>query len=602
MNNSIKFQRRQFMKATVASLGALATNGIIGCTQNKLELTNSLSCDTRPNILLILTDDQGYGDMACHGNKYVKTPMLDQMYKESSRFTQFYASPVCAPTRASLMTGRYNYRTGVWDTYLGRDLMNSQETTIAELLANAGYATGIFGKWHLGDNYPMRPIDQGFSEALVHKGGGIGQVSDPPGNSYYDPILDHNGVDKKYSGYCTDIFTEASISFINENKNKPFFAYVSFNAPHEPFEIDENLAVTYQKMGLNNSVAKLYAMIENIDSNIKKIFNKLDELKLTKDTVVIFMGDNGPWFGALPGTPPAKRYNAGLRGYKGTVYEGGIKVPCFIHWPGKFEAGKAINNIAAHIDILPTILDICKVKKPSSLNLDGISLLPLLTDRNVKWPDRTLYFQWAYEEKPTKYRNCAARSQRYKLVQPGFGVPVDMQKPYAPDNFELYDIQNDPYESNNIAKENQKIVRKMCRDYEAWFDDVSNERGFNPAAIIVGSRHQNPVTLTRQEWFGPRAGWSDDSLGHWKINIKKAGQYNVLVRTSVLENINKVKLSINGTIFEKTDINDTSKILFRDIILDEGECLLKADLFLTGHGDSIGPDYVDVELINSDID
>jgi arylsulfatase A-like enzyme len=299
----------------------------------------------RPNVLLIMTDDQGYGDLGFHGNPRIQTPNLDRFARESVRLRTFCVSPVCSPTRASLMTGRYNYRTGVVDTYLGRSLMRADETTLAEVLAAAGYRTGIFGKWHLGDNAPMRPIDQGFQRALVIKGGGIGQNSDPPGGStYLDPILQDNGVQRKFTGYCSDVYTTAAIDFISEAGDRPFFAYLAFNGPHEPLQAPEGELATYRATDLSPSafppfahpvqpdsmtppddIAKVYAMVTNIDRNVGRILQALTSRGLAEDTIIVFLTDNGP----------AKvRYNAGLRGYKGTVYEGGIRVPCYIRWPG----------------------------------------------------------------------------------------------------------------------------------------------------------------------------------------------------------------------------------------------------------------------------
>jgi len=301
--------RRTFGKLAGAS--ALMTSAAFnGQTQNQ-----------QPNVILVITDDQGYGDLGVHGNQEIQTPNLDSFATESVHFKNFYVCPVCAPTRASLMTGRYNYRTGVVDTYLGRAMMFGDEVTLAHSLGEAGYKTGIFGKWHLGDNYPMRPDDQGFQEALVHKGGGIGQPSDPPGNTYFDPVLYHNGRDKKYEGYCTDIFTNATIDFIEKNRNQPFFAYLSTNAPHTPLQIHDKYVQPYLDKGLDETTAKVYGMITNLDENMGRLLSRLDELDLSENTIVIFMTDNGA---------QQSRYNAGLRGRKGTVYEGGIRVPFYI--------------------------------------------------------------------------------------------------------------------------------------------------------------------------------------------------------------------------------------------------------------------------------
>jgi arylsulfatase A-like enzyme len=295
------------------------------------------------------------------------------------------------------LTGRYNYRTGVVDTYLGRSLMHPDEVTLAEMLATAGYRTGIYGKWHLGDNYPMRAIDQGFQEALTLNGGGIGQPSDPPGGeSYFDPILFARGKPQKIPGYVSDVITSGALEFIEQNRSRPFFTYVAFNAPHTPLEVPEKYYQTYRQMNLTLAdfpsaghplpqdfdpeiTARIYGMVENIDDNVGRLLQKLDELKLSENTIVIFLTDNGP---------QQPRYNAGMLQRKGSTHEGGIRVPCFLRWPGKFTPGRKVDRIAAHIDLAPTLLEISAVKKPAAVSFDGISLLPLLKGETVlTWAD-----------------------------------------------------------------------------------------------------------------------------------------------------------------------------------------------------------------------
>jgi len=350
-----------------------------------LQSPGTASAADRPNILVIITDDQGYGDLGVHDNPKIKTPNLDQFARQSVRLKSFFVSPVCAPTRASLLTGRYNYRTGVVDTYQGRAMMHPDEVTLAEMLTKAGYRTGIFGKWHLGDNAPLRPIDQGFREALVVKGGGIGQPSDPPGGtSYFDPVLQHNGKEERYKGYCSDIFAQAAIDFLSKPGAQPFFAYLAFNCPHEPLEAPEPELAQYRALNLALSqfpqlgqpvpasfaapqemVARAYAMISNIDANVGRVLKALDDRGLSSNTIVVFLTDNGPAF---------VRFNDGLRGWKGSVYDGGIRVPCYIRWPGQFPPGHVVDRIAAHIDLVPTLLDACGLPSPSGVKLDGRSL------------------------------------------------------------------------------------------------------------------------------------------------------------------------------------------------------------------------------------
>jgi arylsulfatase A-like enzyme len=322
----------------------------------------------RPNVVFILTDDQGYGDVGIHGNDKIRTPNMDRVAREGIQFTQFHANPVCSPTRASLMTGRYYYRTGVVDTYLGRSMMYPDEVTVAEMLAPAGYRTGIFGKWHLGDNYPLRAIDQGFQDAVVIKGGGLRQPAGiPGGDGYFDPILLNNGKPQRYQGYCTDIYTDEALKFMERNRTRPFFLYLPTNAPHGPLEIGDSWVEPYRKMGLSDTTAKIYGMVANVDHNIGRVLAKLSELKLEQDTIVIFMTDNGPQQG--------DRFNGGMRGRKGTVYEGGIRVPFFVRWPRMVQPGTKTDRLAAHIDVLPTLLDACGAPLPGSVT--ELALSPL---------------------------------------------------------------------------------------------------------------------------------------------------------------------------------------------------------------------------------
>ena len=300
----------------------------------------------RPNIVLIMTDDQGWAQLGSHGDPVLKTPHLDALAEEAVEMTRFYVSPVCAPTRAALMTGRYNYRTGVVDTYLGRAMMHPDEVTIAEILGGNGYRTGIFGKWHLGDNYPLRTVDQGFQESVVHKGGGIGQPSDPPGSDYFDPILFHNGEQKQFSGYCTDVYFDEAMRWIGDGGDAPFFAYIPTNAPHSPYLVPDSYREPYAQQGLSDKDARIYGMITNIDENVGKLLAHLESTGLASNTIFIFMTDNGP---------TTRLYHAGLREQKGSVYENGIRVPFLARWPEQLEPRKT-DRMGAHIDIAPTLL------------------------------------------------------------------------------------------------------------------------------------------------------------------------------------------------------------------------------------------------------
>jgi len=545
-----------------------------------------------PNIVLILTDDQGYGDLGCHGNDKIMTPNLDQFYKESVRFKQFHASPLCSPTRASLMTGRYEHRSGVRATLGGRSLMWPDEFTVAEIFSAAGYRTGIFGKWHLGDNYPLRAMDRGFQECLVHGGGGIGQTPDAWGNTYFNPVLCHNGRWKKFEGYCTNIFFDAALRFIEENKDRPFLVYIPTNVPHTPLQVDESYAKPYREMGLTDDLAKFYGMITNIDENVGRLINKLQEINLENDTMVIFMSDNGGATGVL-------HYNSGMRGQKGTVYEGGIRVPCFFRWPGTLNP-KDVYSLAAHIDILPTLLDTCNIPKPVRTSFDGTSLLPLMLGEEVDWPDRTLFFQRGNIPDEQLYKNCAVLSRRYKLV-----------------NWtELYDIIADPGEMNNIASENPDIVGHMCKMYEEWYRDVCAGLR-DPVRIHLGSLRENPVLLTCHDWWNGPVWWRQDKIinivetelegnGYWEVDIKRSGRYEITLYKCHPQADRKLKTLKPGIARLKVGDVDVSQPIKEDAIsvtfnitLNVGTARLQA--FLSGQRKDekeVGAFFIEVKYLD----
>ena len=486
----------------------------------------------RPNIVLVMTDDQGFGDLGVQGNDRIKTPNIDRFAKQGVELTRFYCSPVCAPTRASLMTGRYFYRSGVVHTSRGGAKMHGDEVTIAERLAKLGYATGIFGKWHLGDSYPMRPQDQGFAEVLVHKSGGIDQTPDKP-NSYFDPILWHNGRRVKSRGYCTDVFTAAAIRFIESNKDRPFFVYLPTNAPHTPIQVAEKYSRPYKEMGLNDTTAGVYGMVTNIDENFGRLVDKLDSLGIRENTLLIFFGDNGP---------QQSRYNAGLRGRKASTYEGGIRVGAYFQWPNRLRGGRKIDRIAAHIDIGPTLLDVAGGHVSSGPAFDGVSLLPLLLGEDADWPDRTLYFQCHRGLAPKPYQNCAAVTDRFKMVgYPGTFSKEDLDTSDEP-LLELYDVSTDPGEENDLAQSNPGALRRLRAGYDAWFDDVKATRNFTPGVIHIGSDAEDPLHLCRYQDGNYRNG-----IPHgWSVEIERAGKYGVSINRGPLVGPGRLFVSWNG--------------------------------------------------------
>ncbi len=489
--------------------------------------------EDRPNVILIMTDDQGYGDLGVHGNSIIKAPVLDRFAGQSVEVKSFYVSPCCAPTRASLMTGRYNYRTGVTDTWLGRAMMHTDEVTIAEMLRGAGYRTAIFGKWHLGDCYPMRPMDQGFEESLVHTGGGLCQPAGPPGNSYFDPSLLHNGRRVKTKGYCSDVFVDALLKFVRRHRREPFFVYLPFNCPHGPFQVAEKYSRPYDDLKMKpgdfpavghlrptvpKNTAAVFGMVQNIDENVERILNTLDELNLAENTIVVFLTDNGP---------NGARYDAGMKAFKGSVYEGGIRTAFYVRWPARLKPGRVVRQAAAHIDVLPTLLEACGVAPPKDVQLDGRSILPLLEGKQVAWSPRTLFFQWHRGDEPVRYRACAARSANYKLVQPSWKVQPGADPADVP--FELYDMKKDPLELVNIAAQHPQTVERLRKQYDAWLDDVSRDHGYGAPRILIGTPHEATTVLTRQDWRGPQANWGPTGLGYWELAVPQGGRFRITV-------------------------------------------------------------------------
>lgn len=468
----------------------------------------------RPNVILVMTDDQGIGDLGIHGNDKIKTPNLDKFGREGIELTRFYVSPVCAPTRAELMTGRNYYRTGVIHTSRGGAKMHTEETTVAELLGSAGYRTGLFGKWHLGDNYPMRPQDQGFQEVLMHKSGGITQPPDQP-NAYQDPILWHNGERIRANGYCTDVFFGAAMKFIGENRQKPFFAYIALNAPHTPLEVNDDYVKPYKAMGLDDTTAKVYGMVQNIDENFGRLVAHLDKLKLRENTILIFMTDNGP---------QQSRYTMNLRGRKSQTYEGGNRVPFFIQWPAKWKGMRQIDRVAANIDILPTLLEVCEVRKPKDLKLDGMSLLPLFSGtKSDPWPDRMLFFQVHRSLTPKLYQNFSVVNQRWKMVgSPGTFGREDFIASAQPE-LELYDLSADGAEAKDLTKEKTAEFQRLRAAYEKWFEEMRAERGFKPGDIHIGNKAENPVHLC----YYQDASWVGNGTKGWQVVIEQSGKYKI---------------------------------------------------------------------------
>ena len=566
---------RSFYPLTVAIILLL---NIMACTSSQ-----TASDTEQPNIVLIITDDQGWGDLGFHGNPDIKTPVLDAFAENSTRFTSFYVSPVCAPTRSSLMTGRYSLRTGVFDTYNGGAIMATEELTIAEILKEAGYRTGAFGKWHLGDSYPSRPMEQGFDQSLIHRSGGMAQVGDVTtyfryDSAYFDAILLENGAAKSTKGYCSDVFTDAAIEFMKEQKDQPFFTYLSFNAPHTPLQLPQQYEDMYADLEFDSTAypeserafpamtekdkadaRKVYGMVTNIDDNVGRVLSALEELNIREETLVIFMTDNGP---------QQRRYVGGFRGSKGTVYEGGIRVPCFMQYPNTLPTNKAIETPAAHLDLLPTILDICKLDAPG--NVDGKSLLPLVKDEAVTWSDRPLFFYWQ-RGFPGPYHNVAVRKGDYKLV--GFNNHLA-----AAEELELYNIKNDPSEVNNLSSSQTAIAEDLKNEFDNWYKEIIQSEHLGTVRIGVGSDMENPVILNRNDARGSWGIWAEDEVfGYWDVNIEQAGVYNFkAVFKDSLANAGRLSIRA-GTRQASLDNEQVEQaLLMENIWLPEGPCRIEA--------------------------
>ena len=485
----------------------------------------SSAAAARPNVVLVMTDDQGHGDISAHGNTLLKTPALDRLHSQAMRLTEFHVDPTCSPTRSSLMTGRYSTRTGIWHTIAGRSLMNPDETTLGEIFAANGYATGHFGKWHLGDNYPLRPQDQGFETSLHHRGGGIAQAPDFWGNDYFDDTYwADDGTSRRCSGYCTDVWFDAAQEFIREHRDGPFLCYVATNAPHSPYLVAENYKQPYLAAGVAERMASFYGMIANIDENMARLLATLDELQLADNTIFIFMTDNGTAAGFNPGAPPGTwaGFNASMRNRKGSEYDGGHRVPCFIRWPdGRIGGGRDIDALTAHIDLVPTLVELCELDAPAHQPWDGVSLASILRNNDHTLPDRTLFVHSQRIERPEKWRKSAVLTNRWRLVN----------------RDELYDIQADPGQKADVAADHPDAVAALRAAYDDWW--TSLEPVFDEEVRIgLGSPAQNPTLLCCHDWHGDRIPWNQQAVsrdpdwnGYWSVDVLEQGQYEFRLRS-----------------------------------------------------------------------
>ncbi|QEG22766.1 arylsulfatase [Mariniblastus fucicola] len=559
-----------------------------------------------PNIVVVITDDQGHGDLSCHGNPVLKTPNIDALAADSIRLTDFHVSPTCSPSRAAFMTGRCSNRTGVWHTIMGRSLLRENEITIAELLRDSGYATGMFGKWHLGDNAPFRPEDRGFTEVYRHSGGGVGQTPDYWDNAYFDGHYLHNGKFVPADGFCTDVFFRHAKNFIRDQaeQKKPFFAWISTNAPHGPLHCPVKWSEPYKDQG--KGVSNFLGMIANIDSNVGELRELLDQLGVAQNTIFIFTTDNGTAGGR-------KIHNSGMRGQKGSEYDGGHRVPCFVHWPGNFTGGVDLDPLTAHVDLLPTLAEICHVKLPTDVKLDGESIVPLLRDpdnTDAKWNERVIVTDSQRVLDPIKWRKSSVMTSQWRLIN----------------GKELYDIDADPGQSTDISAAHPDVVQTLTKAYDSWWADI--EPTFAQfARIHIGSPDENPTVLTAHDWLDAAPPWNQAHIrgakpsapGYWSVNVLQPGNYRVALRRFPAESdfaidqqipnadpvpgtkayrdnpgtkIDPVKASLTiGDDSQTIDFESGSKEVSFDVELEAGETTISAS-FETADGEQVGAFYV----------
>ena len=470
-------------------------------------LSASLAAE-RPNVLLIMTDDQGWGDLGCHGNEWVETPVIDALAARSVRFDRFFVSPVCAPTRAALLTGRHELRTGVSGVTKRLEVMRADEVTMAEAFRSAGYRTGAFGKWHNGEQYPNDPAGQGFETFLGFLGGQT--------NDYFDPVLvDVDGQSVPTEGYITDILTDAAIDFLGADADRPFFCYVPFNAIHTPWQVPDRYFEKYAARGLDPATACAYGMVENIDENVGRLLVALEESGRGGQTIVIFLTDNGP---------NGPRFNGGMRGIKASVHEGGVRVPCFVSWPGQLEP-RLVAPIAAHLDLLPTLLELCSIPMPATEPLDGRSLVPLLRGESEGWPDRILFTTMGH---PRNGRG-SVRTDRYRFVREK-GEEM------------LFDMVADPGQARDLAADRPEVRDRLSTALDAFLAEVRPSVAEVPP-IPVGHAEAPRVRLSAPESipadglrFANTSGYAEDWLIDWDdpsetiawdLEVVRAGRFAV---------------------------------------------------------------------------
>lgn len=537
--------------------------GFLSCKEN------SKIVHQRPNVILILTDDQGYGDLGYHGNPYMKTPNLDAFAAQSLELTNFHVGTTCTPTRAGLMTGRNANRNNAWHTIAGCSILLDNEEIIPQVFSRNGYGTAMFGKWHLGDNYPFRPQDRGFQSTFYHGGGGVQQTPDYWNNNYFDDTYFRNGIAKKTSGYCTDVWFNETINYIENFKENPFFLYLAPNAAHGPFNVPKEYLEMYRDAPLTHVQKRFYGMVSNIDDNFGKLVSYLKKTDQFDNTIIIFTTDNGTAAGIAQEKEGQQYlgYNAGLRGTKGSHYDGGHKVPFFISWPdGNILNKTSLDVLSAHVDLLPTLSDLVRLPFEPKQPLDGTSLADVLRGKE-KTLDRMLVIDTQRNQLPEKGRNSCVMTSDWRLI----------------DGKELYNTVNDPSQENDVAGEYPEIVEKMNAFYDQWWTGL--EPDIEYAEIPLGHKSAKSVLLTIHDMHTTEnIPWNQVQIrngdstpnGYYSIKVVQDGNYRFKLYRYPPESglsLNASSDEIIGTDFQddlpQGKILDPKKaeIIFGDMIL-----------------------------------
>jgi arylsulfatase A-like enzyme len=561
-----------------------------------------------PNVILVITDDQGIGDLGCHGNPWIQTPHLDSFHEESVRLTDFHVSPLCTPTRGAIMTGRYPINNGAWATFKGRDFLSGDARTMADVFRSGGYRTGIFGKWHLGDNYPVRATDCGFDLAVQHMAGGVGELSDYWGNNYFDDVYFVNNEPKPFKGYCTDVWFDEAMKFMKQEDDKPFFVYLSTNAPHGPFYVDKKYSDPYQHLeGEKIPNAAFYGMVTNIDENFGKLRAFLEQDDLADNTILIFMSDNGSGGGLNHNG--SLGYTMGLKGKKTSKFEGGHRVPFFIKWNnGKIMGGRDVDATAAHVDLLPTLATMCGLEIPREMELDGIDVSAVITGKESKLPERTLFVHHNQDWRPPEDvdESCIIRG-KWRLVNGN----------------QLYDMESDWGQTRNVAAKNPELVKSMLEQNAAFVNAAKENPEYNEFPVfIVGNPAQEEIKLTIQHAIGDKPGiWKcehvaagvKNSNNRHALEIECAGTYLISCRRWPKEcpgpilgipDINpkdqfnyetiqpeKVRIQIANQVLEKEVEPGMDEVLF-NVYLEKGKTMLATDFVEDGEPYGVYYTYV----------